>query len=372
VEDRLRFFFRRWAYVEARFDVLQSNADPLEAESGLGSVYRVIDPSGEILSLCPDLTAQVAEDAATVQRSAPRPLRRSYAGRAFRRPERAGDQRREIQQAGVELIGAPGVLADAEVVTLAAEGLAWLGVRGARIHLGHVGFVRALLRSSELENTAETEICDLLARHDRRALATALEERRVDRPTADAFLELLDLTGDASILARARRLTDDRNALQALDELGAIHELLRADDLPTPVVLDLSEVRDRAYYTGIRFEGFAPAVGYPILRGGRYDDLLAKFGPAEPAVGCAFEVDRLASLLAGTFDSASTSSLLRFAPARWADAVGRARALRAAGHSVALDVGGIGDAGLASYVRGHRVSEVIDLAEADGAGGGPR
>jgi ATP phosphoribosyltransferase regulatory subunit HisZ len=67
--------------------------------------------------------------------------------------------------------------------------------------------------------------------------------------------------------------------------------------LQESITFDVTLCRDISYYTGIVFEAFAPGVGAPILLGGRYDDLLAQFGEASPAIGCAIEVERTLAVL---------------------------------------------------------------------------
>ena len=59
------------------------------------------------------------------------------------------------------------------------------------------------------------------------------------------------------------------------------------------VSYDLAEVRDLDYYTGVTFEGFAPGIGFSLISGGRYDDLIGHFGPPFPAVGWALTLDRM-------------------------------------------------------------------------------
>ena len=78
------------------------------------------------------------------------------------------------------------------------------------------------------------------------------------------------------------------------------------------VIFDLGLVRNIGYYTGAVFEVYDPALGAPIGGGGRYDELLGRFGAALPAVGFALGVDRLHIALAG--EERGTGALL--APAR--------------------------------------------------------
>jgi len=372
VEDRLRGLFRAWAYVETRFDVLQPARDYMPHE--LDRIYTVSDAADGALALRPDFTSLVAREAATVGQAVVRPLRRCYAGCAFRRPERAGEHRREIHQAGVELIGASGELADAEILTLASEGLETIGFDRAQIHLGHVGFVHALLRSSDLTDRVETSVCDLLARHDRPGLASLLRGLSIPAQTAKALVSMLDLVGTDDVLDRARSLTDEPDALRALDQLETVFNLLDHSDLPTPVILDLTEVRDRSYYTGIRFEGFDAASGFPVLRGGRYDQLLGQFGADEPAVGCAFEVDRIASSYVENDRRGGEAVLIGFSPLQWPEALATARGLRAQGNRVILNVTSLDSADLTQYEAAHRIDRIVVLETDDAisTGGGPR
>ena len=65
------------------------------------------------------------------------------------------------------------------------------------------------------------------------------------------------------------------------------------------MIFDLGLVRHIGYYTGAVFDVYDPALGAPIGGGGRYDELLGRFGRSLPAVGFALGVDRLHIALAG-------------------------------------------------------------------------
>jgi ATP phosphoribosyltransferase regulatory subunit len=56
-------------------------------------------------------------------------------------------------------------------------------------------------------------------------------------------------------------------------------------------------VRGFDYYTGVRFQAFVPGVSHAVLGGGRYDDLLARYGRPSPAVGFAIDVEAAAGAL---------------------------------------------------------------------------
>jgi ATP phosphoribosyltransferase regulatory subunit HisZ len=59
------------------------------------------------------------------------------------------------------------------------------------------------------------------------------------------------------------------------------------------VIFDLGLVRDLGYYTGTIFEVYDPAVAFALGGGGRYDELLGRFGEARPACGAGLDLQRV-------------------------------------------------------------------------------
>jgi ATP phosphoribosyltransferase regulatory subunit len=96
-------------------------------------------------------------------------------------------------------------------------------------------------------------------------------------------------------------------AHEAVTGLRRVHELLEPAAAQR-VIFDLGLVRNIGYYTGAVFDVYDPALGAPIGGGGRYDDLLGRFGRSLPAVGFALGVDRLHIALAG--EERGTGALL--------------------------------------------------------------
>jgi ATP phosphoribosyltransferase regulatory subunit len=80
--------------------------------------------------------------------------------------------------------------------------------------------------------------------------------------------------------------------------MRAVHQLL-PPQVAERVILDLGLVRSLGYYTGAVFQVYDPAHAVPIGRGGRYDELLGRFGRELPAVGFALNVERLHIALTG-------------------------------------------------------------------------
>ena len=127
------------------------------------------------------------------------------------------------------------------------------------------------------------------------------------------------------------------------------------------VMLDLGEVRSMAYYTGIAFRGYVRGLGLHVCSGGRYDDLIARFGPSLPAVGFALGIER-AMLVSSTsvnlgLEAYFSSGLDPDAHSLVADA--RARGLR-----IELDVLDRHGQALLEYGRARRATRVVDVVGA--------
>ncbi len=222
------------------------------------------------------------------------PLRLAYVGSVFRyEPPRASRQH-EFTQAGVELIGAAGALADAEAVALAVAALQAVGLPEFRLTVGHVGFFRGLLTALGLPERAAGRLRTAVDRKAEAELAQLLAEIPDLPPLArNAVLTLPRLTGDARVLTEAEAICLNTTMMQALADLRAMAELLAVFGVADRVSYDLAEVRDLDYYTGITFEGFAPGLGFNLISGGRYDELIGHFGPSLAAVGWALTLDRV-------------------------------------------------------------------------------
>ncbi|MDK2784806.1 MAG: phosphoribosyltransferase regulatory subunit [Bacillota bacterium] len=290
--------FDRWGYREVvppTFEFYTTLASGFAGQKA-ERLFRFFDRQGRILALRPDFTTPIARLAATKLADEPRPLRLWYFGSVFRVEERHG-YRSEFTQAGVELIGAAGPAADAEVVALAVTALNRAGVEGTRVSLGHTGFLRALLAGLELTPGEEEAVVTELTRRNLVGLRDVLGALNLDEKQLKALAELPHLFGGPEKLAAASRLAKkNRQAEAALDDLATIGRLLGAYGLGERVSFDLGLVRELDYYTGMVFEVYVPGFGYPLGGGGRYDGLTARFGLPGPATGFALGVERVLSV----------------------------------------------------------------------------
>lgn len=310
-----------------------------------GCVRFIAAGSGELVTLRADVTPQIARMLA--QRLggelAPDVVHRlSYAAEVLRQPSTLRD-RSEMHQVGIELVGDDDPAADAELVALADASLRAIGLVGFRLDLAHTRIARGLLAALALPPEIGEQAQALLARKDRDGLARLLEP--LDRPPAlrRAAVALCELFGaPRRVLPRAEEVLagagDDTGVGAALAELSSVLDHLAA--LPGGVLervsVDLGEARGFDYYSGIRVRGWADGSHQPLVRGGRYDGLLRRYGVPRPATGFAIDLDAVeAALAAQGHEPAGAESLPAHlvaidAAARGPAVRGRAQALAAA------------------------------------------
>ena len=244
-------------------------------------LIRFLDLDGKLMALRYDFTASVARLAATKLADRPTPLRLSYAGKVFRQdPDREGRRPREILQVGGELLGEAGVAADVEVLRLALALMRCADAREFQVNLGHVGALQPALAALTPEERAAVR--RLIDRKDAAGLAAA---------APGVLTELPFVIGRREALDRAAAIV--RDSSEAIARLRAIDAALSEEER-SHVVYDFGEVRGLDYYTGIHFEVFVAGAGSAVGAGGRYDDLMGRFGRPLPAVGLALDLDTLA------------------------------------------------------------------------------
>ncbi len=245
--------------------------------------YRLFDETGSVLVLRSDMTIPIARVVATRYAEEPPPLRLCYVQRAYRavRPHRG--EAREQLQAGVELVGAGAPAGTAEAITLCARALDAAGLTGYRIALGSAALYPTLLDEAGIHGPVRERLLHELVTRDfvgleREVRAAGAPEDLLRVPQLRGGLEVLDAAGPVA------------------DGLREVHGLL-PEDVQGRIIFDLGLLRDLGYYTGAIFEVLDPALGVPLGGGGRYDELLGRFGRDLDAVGWALEVDRVHSAL---------------------------------------------------------------------------
>ncbi|KAM3098431.1 ATP phosphoribosyltransferase regulatory subunit [Phormidesmis sp. 146-12] len=309
IEDRLQQVFYRWGYHRIITSTLE-RLDTLMAGGAIerSTVLQLHNLNDEVLGLRPELTASIARTAVTRMAGSTFPQRLYYNANVFRRAQEGSHTgQQEFYQAGVELLGGGGLLADAEILLLTIDSLDQLGFQGWSLILGEAGLTRSLLSvfPSDLRNRVRTAIAHL----DR----LTLEALPLSNELRDRALVLMDLRGKpADVIQQVSQLDLDDSQQEAVNNLKSLVDLLQdslrlqsdqASELA--IVLDLSIIRTFDYYTGIVFEVVSsPVSGQQVLgQGGRYDQLLGQFHPQGqtiPSIGFSLQIEQLHQVLLQT------------------------------------------------------------------------
>jgi histidyl-tRNA synthetase len=296
IEEVFRGCSLKWGYEEVRTPTLEYlhlfTATGTLTPGMLGRVYSFLDWdgwSGERVVLRPEGTIPAARlymenlDGGEITKL-------FYVENTFTFEE----TRRERWQCGAELIGSSQPLADVELVMLASEVLAKLGIGPLEVRLCHAGLIRALIRELGWGAAEQTEIFDQILEGDIKALG---EIKTEDIDLKKALTLLLDVTGTShGFLENVRALLGEALTRfePSLSNLTNIAELLSAMDCPYQI--DIASGRGFEYYTGVMFQFYVSTER--VGGGGRYDDLISLVGgPPVPASGFALYVDQLMNLV---------------------------------------------------------------------------
>lgn len=292
--------FASYGYEEVEspmFEYMEVFSDEKLGSTNPNDMFRFFDRTGNALALRSDLTPPIARIAATAYADKKGPLRFSYVGNAFRYSESYQGKLYEVSQAGVELMGASSVEADAEVIALAARSLQEAGLEEFRIHIGQVKFFRSVLEETGLSEEKKEQLKDLVAHRNYVGVEEMVEENEMPAAIKELFLQLPRLVGGEEVLKAAASLVESQDAKDALAEMKDLWEAIGNHGVQKKTVFDLGMVNSLNYYTGIIFRGYTYGTGYSVVDGGRYDHLVEQFGKQSPAVGFGMKVDAVLDAL---------------------------------------------------------------------------
>lgn len=293
IEGELRRVFEERGYGEVSTPALEY-VSVLAAgdERAADSAFKLFDEGGQAMALRTDMTLPIVRVAADRLAGSEPPFRLHYSGKAYRQVRQRG-QMGEFRQVGVELIGLEGPQGTIELIELLVAGLDAIGLSRAVIGLGDADLFRTLLDQLSVSDTARDRILDCLAAHDLVAIeAEAGDLADLSEADRSMIVELSGLRGDAGVLERAAAVGGEV-VERSIGRLRATYEGLVERGIADRVQLDLGLLRDLGYYSGAIVEVYDPALGHILGGGGRYDELMGRYGRPLPAAGFGLYLERL-------------------------------------------------------------------------------
>ncbi len=293
IESNIANVFKNYGYLPITSPTFEYN----DVFCGMGGVkdtrvFKFLDRDGALLVLRPDMTPAIARIAATAYNKKQLPLKFYYIESMFRTNENYQGKLREFTQAGIEFLGVNSIEADAEVVSAAINSLLEVGVKNFKIDLGHASFLKGVIEESAIDNEMASEIQGNIIKKNYVAVNELAENIENDN-IKYILKELPLLIGDLSIIDKVKTKVTNKKSLESLNYLTELYSILKEMGFEKYVSFDLGVIGSMDYYTGLIFRGYAKGSGASVLDGGRYDNMVEKFGLAMPAVGFALKVNEL-------------------------------------------------------------------------------
>ena len=334
LSERMKDVLKSYGYRDIQtptfefFDIFNQDKGSLPSNQ----MYKFFDREGNTLVLRPDITPSIARAVSKYFSEENFSMRFSYTGNIFINNSSLQGRMKESTQMGAELIGDDSIDADAEMIALAIHLLLAAGLTEFQIDVGHVGFFKGLIEEAGMDEEKTQELRELIENKNFFGV-----EAMTDNP---ALIRLPKLFGSQDILKEAKRLTSNMEALTAITRLERLYEIIGEYGLQKYVTFDLGMLTQYDYYTGVIFRGYTYGTGDAVVKGGRYDTLLQKFGKDAASVGLAVAVDELLIALSRQkidVDEGESVTMILYSGRMHSAALKKAKELREKGSCVQMN-----------------------------------
>lgn len=257
-------------------------------------LYKFFDREGNTLVLRPDITPSIARSAAKYYMDEEMPLRFCYKGSTFINHHSLRGRMKECTQLGAELMGDNTVDADAEILSMIVDCLQAAGLKEFQISVGHANIFKGLVEAAGFTLDEIENLRDLLSNKNFYGVEEFVGNRNLpeDLRRCLGILRCMYTSGEElKQFKEAARAYD--TVYEALERLEQLQQLLLIYGIDGYVSFEPGMVSDYHYYTGILLSGYTFGTGEPIVKGGRYDELLPMFGKNAAAIGFVVVIDQL-------------------------------------------------------------------------------
>ncbi len=326
-------------------------------------LYKFFDKEGNTLVLRPDFTPSIARCAAKYFMDETIPLRFCYSGNNFINTSDLQGKLKETTQMGAELLGDASPEADAEMLAMLVEALRNAGLQEFQVSVGQIEYFKGLCANAALDEETELALREFISNRNEFGAQELLLEKNIPADSVKALLSVNSLFGTYDILDKALACADNQRSRNAIMHLKQVYELLKVYGVDQYISFDLAMVSKYNYYTGIIFSAYTYQAGSAIAKGGRYDNLLEKFGKPAPATGFVVMIDDLVSALTRQkcCPALENNTILLVYTDDFDKAVAEARAYRAQNYATVLMKQEQPRTHYTEFAEKHHISQVIFL-----------
>ena len=256
-------------------------------------LYKFFDKDGNILALRSDFTPSIARCCSKYFLEDKVPVRLCYEGNSFTNFNDLQGKLKEYTEIGAELIDNDGLAdADAEMICLSIEVLKAAGLKDFMISVGQIDYFKSICDEINLSEDDFEKLRSYIALKNYFGAREFLESLSV---APEKISNLLDVTTYTSVeeLTKFKTKLTNEGAIKAIDRLVEIYEIIKLYGLEKYVSFDLLLINKFHYYTGVIFRAYTYGTGDAVIKGGRYDKLLSKFGKDSKAIGFSVLIDDL-------------------------------------------------------------------------------
>ena len=262
-------------------------------------MIKIIDYTGEVLVLRPDVTIPVVLEMAKTIDQLEEEARYYYVQEVFRQPF---DRNNRIAstQAGVEYFCESSPEADAEVIALACHIMKDLGFKDVKVEIGHAAFFNEMIQDLPLTDSQVAHLKKLIQAKNSVEIEPYLLNLQIDKNSCKEIGKIPFLYGTPEdVFSRMNEDLMSSRMKETVAYSKRVFEILKMYGLEQTIALDLGLINHMDYYSGLVFQGYIDIFGKPVLMGGRYDQLGRDIGVELPAIGFACEIELLAQASEG-------------------------------------------------------------------------
>jgi ATP phosphoribosyltransferase regulatory subunit len=341
IQDSLHSQIKKYGYMDIQtpsfefFDVFSKEIGTTPSKE----LYKFFDKENNTLVLRPDFTPSIARASAKYFMEEKLPMRLCYEGNTFTNSSDLRGKLKEVTQIGAECIGDDSVEVDAEMISMVIESLLSVGLKDFQVSIGQVEFFKGICEAAGIDESVELELREQISNKNYFGTEEILTGLHVSAEIKERIIKVADLFGTVEILDEAKKMSLNDRSRNAIKRLEDLYDVLKLYGIEQYVTFDLGMLNKYHYYTGIVFRAYTFGVGEAIVKGGRYDGLLSRFGKDCAAIGFGIVVDQLMSAIVRqkielTIDHKNT--LIVYAKDSLANAIAFAKKLREEGSNVEL------------------------------------
>ena len=341
IQEKLHHVFHQYGYEDIEtptfeyFEVFSKEVGTIPSRE----LYKFFDREGNTLVLRPDFTPSVSRACATYFNPEKEVVSLCYTGNTFINNSSFRGRLKETTQMGVERMGDDSPEADAEILAMTVECLLASGLTDFQVSVGQVDYYKSVLAQTGMTEEEEEELRELISQKNYFGVEELVKEKKFDRSLANVLIQLPQMFGASEVLKKARELTDNEQALKAVARLEEIYELLKVYGYEKYITFDFAMLSKYHYYTGIIFQAYTYGTGEPLIKGGRYNQLMKHFGKPAASIGFAIVIDNLLMALSRQkidLPQDNDTEILFYRKENRIQAIQKAKELRAQGKNVAL------------------------------------